>query len=502
VKIALNEKQICYLSNLTIKVYSLKKINMCLKIFLEKSNQALLLFLIYILTISCDMPKNEQHESSNDNFEKPIRLSIPDTLNAGILYQKVAINHDELNTFALYLPKLYNKSTLWPVVFFFDAGGNGALPVAQYQQLADSLGYVFVGSNVSKNGQSPEEAIMTWESLKNCCLNNFSINKNRILLAGFSGGARVCCTIAFKESDISGLIANSAGAQELEQLSNNNTLFIGLAGSGDMNRAEMIGIDQHLLGSSLKHFYIEFDGKHEWAPIKTMQKALMLASMNDYLNNPNDLNPKLIENFIAHQKSEIEKLKSKNKWVEAYNELLLLTDGTKGMNTKPFESIDSLKNNSNFISQKNDLLKLTVKETEIQQELYKLMLENPDINVWHSRIAQIRKNALQKNDIGQMHQRLLGYASLLCYSLSNRNLVAKNYPAAELMVSCYEIADPENAEVYFFKAILNAAQLDSANTYINLNKSIKLGFTDKKRISNQLEFNFLREDVPFNQILN
>jgi hypothetical protein len=148
------------------------------------------------------------------------------------------------------------------------------------------------------------------------------------------------------------------------------------------------------------------------------------------------------------------------------------------------------------------LLKLTVKETEIQQELYKLMLENPDINVWHSRIAQIRKNALQKNDIGQMHQRLLGYASLLCYSLSNRNLVAKNYPAAELMVSCYEIADPENAEVYFFKAILNAAQLDSANTYMNLNKSIKLGFTDKKRISNQLEFNFLREDIPFNQILN
>jgi hypothetical protein len=233
-----------------------------------------------------------------------------------------------------------------------------------------------------------------------------------------------------------------------------------------------------------------------------MRKALMLVSMNDYLKNPNDLNPKLIENFIAYQENEIEKLKSKNKWVEAYNELLLLTDGTKGMNTKPFESIDSLKNNSNFISQKNDLLKLTVKETEIQQELYKLMLENPDINVWHSRIAQIRKNALQKNDIGQMHQRLLGYASLLCYSLSNRNLVAKNYPAAELMVSCYEIADPENAEVYFFKAILNAAQLDSANTYINLNKSIKLGFTDKKRISNQLEFNFLREDIPFNQILN
>ena len=475
---------------------------MCLNVFHTKSKPTILLFLIYNLAISCGMPKAEQQASSDNNFEKPMHLSIPDTLNAGVLYQKVAINEDELNTFTLYLPKLYNKSTLWPVVFFFDPGGKGFLPVQKYQLLADSLGYIFIGSNVSKNGQDIDESLTMWNALKNSCLNNLSIDKNRIILAGFSGGARVSCAIASKEPSVACIIANSAGAQQLDQLLNQNTLFIGLAGNGDMNRAEMLGIEQNLMSSSIVHYYMEFDGNHAWAPFKIMQKAIMIASLNANEKNPNELNAVLTENFISNQKKEIDKLKLEGKWLEAYQELILLTKGAKGLNTSLTDQLDSIKNNPNYIVQKNELLKLTTQETEIQQELYKMMLENQNLTIWKTRIAQIRKNSFQKNKIGQMNQRLLGYASLVCYSLSNRNLVAKNYPLAEIMVNSYKIADPENPEVYFFKAILSGAKSDSLNTYLNLNKSIELGFIDKKRITIQSEFNFLKDDPVFNKILN
>ena len=131
-----------------------------------------------------------------------------------------------------------------------------------------------------------------------------------------------------------------------------------------------------------------------------------------------------------------------------------------------------------------------------------MMLENPNPILWKAKIDRIRKNSIQKNKNGQMNMRLLGYASLVCYSLSNRNLVAKNYAAAEILVNCYEIADPENAEVYFFKAIISGSKADSMNTNFNLKRSLKFGFTDKKRISNQLEFNFLKEDKIFKEILN
>ena len=228
----------------------------------------------------------------------------------------------------------------------------------------------------------------------------------------------------------------------------------------------------------------------------------MLASMNAYLKNPNAVDASLIENFISNQTKEIQKLKIENKWLDAYDQLKLLNYGAKGLNTLPIEDMDSIENHESYIAQKTENLKLIAQETQMQQELYKLMQDNPNIILWKSKIDLIRKNSIQKNKTGQMNQRILGYASLVCYSLSNRNLVAKNYALTEKMVNCYEIVDPQNSEVYFLKAVLSGTKADTINTNLNLKKCIKLGFNDKKRISNQLEFNFLVDDKTFKEILN
>jgi len=189
-------------------------------------------------------------------------------------------------------------------------------------------------------------------------------------------------------------------------------------------------------------------------------------------------------------------------WVDAYNELLILTKGVKGLNSLPIESIDSLKNNPEYLIQKGELLQLNAKETIIQEELYNLIINNTDTLLWKNKIEGIRKKTLQRGNVASMHQRLLGYASLLCYSLSNRNLMAKNYDEAQKMITCYQIADPKNAEVYFFKAIVNGANGDALNTKLNLNKSLNLGLSAKIRIVNQSEFMFLNKDVEFKEIVN
>jgi hypothetical protein len=461
----------------------------------------ILSILTFVSGFSCVSDKQKPIENDNTSIAQTAALSIPDNLSSGQIYEHLAINQDELNSFALYLPKLYTSSNTWPIVFFFDAGGNGALPIKKYQSLADSLGYIFVGSNVSKNGQTLEETFLMWNTLKNSIINNFAIAKNRIILAGFSGGARVCCAIASKEPGIQGIIANSAGATNLEQLLSPTCLFIGICGKGDMNRAEMLGIEQHLSTTVFPHFNIEFDGIHEWAPIKTMKKAFTLATLQSYNKSPGLLNPDLLSNFIVDQQKEIDNLKLQNNLLGAYHELMLLTRATKGLTTVSIEDPDSLKNNPIYLAQKNEFYSLNAKETATQQELYKLMLENPDLSKWKLKIDQIRKNSLAKNSTGQMHQRLLGYASLVCYSLSNRNLVAKNYMVAEQMINCYEIADPKNAEVYFFKAIISGAKENKVDVVQNLKKAIQLELTDKSRIKQQMEFNFLKNDSEFIELM-
>lgn len=457
----------------------------------------ILILLIVFLGIACTNAKQEQEPEKINQVTQQAFFTIPDNLKPGVLYPKITINNDELNSFALYLPKLYNKHTLWPAVFFFDPKGKGNLPVSKYQSLADSLGYILIGSNVSKNGQQIDEAMEIWQTLKNSSLKNISIDPNRLVLAGFSGGARVCCAIASGDRSITGIIANSAGAPSLEEILSEHMFFIGMTGNGDMNRAEMLNIEQHLSGTTLSHFYLEFNGTHEWAPLQTMQKALMLASLNSYLKKAIHEDSQLINQFISNQQNEIEKLKSEGKWTEAYNELLVLTKGVSGLNSMPIENIDSLKNNPTYVVQKTALLQLNAIETEIQQELYKIMLNEPNQMIWEKKITEIRKKANLNTQTGQMYERLLGYASLVCYSLSNRNLVSKNYAAAQITVNCYEIADPENAEVYFFKAIIFGAKSDKQNTLLNLEKAKKLGMNDVSRINKQMEFDFLKNDAAF-----
>ena len=468
-----------------------------------KYNIIILTLLVFFgFGIACGNLKQDQNASENTHIAKSQQFSIPDTLKPGVCHFKVLINNDALNTFALYLPKLYNNATLWPIVFFFDASGNGNFPISKYKSLADSLGYIFVGSNVSKNGQNQDETQNMWQTLKNACLQNLAIDKKRIVLAGFSGGARVSCAIATTDPNVSVIIANSAGAQNLEQQLNQNTLFIGIAGKGDMNRAEMLNIEQHLSGSSINHFYIEFEGIHEWCPLPIMDKALMLVTISFYFKNTIQIDPTVIERFIYNQNNAVRNLEMNGQWVDAYNELLILTKGVKGLNSLPIESIDSLKNNPEYLIQKGELLQLNAKETIIQEELYNLIINNTDTLLWKNKIEGIRKKTLQRGNVASMHQRLLGYASLLCYSLSNRNLMAKNYDEAQKMITCYQIADPKNAEVYFFKAIVNGANGDALNTKLNLNKSLNLGLSAKIRIVNQSEFMFLNKDVEFKEIVN
>lgn len=428
-------------------------------------------------------------------------LAIPDTLVSGVLYPEIKINNDVLNTFALYLPYNYSEQSVWPVVFFFDSGGHGALPVDKYKSIADSLGYVLIGSNVFKNGMEEQEAVNYWNTLKLCAQQNFRIAKERIILAGFSGGARICCALASYDKSVQGVIANSAGAAQLEILLGDKTCFIGICGKRDMNRAEMLGIEQHLSGTSIKHYFIEFDGIHKWAPKTEMKKAITIMSLHAYSNNPSILNPTICEEFISEEKAFINMLLSKNRLVEAYSEIGLLKSAVTGISTTEIPENDSLKENRDFILQRNEQIKIISVETTIQQELLKMIQENTNEKEWANKIDAIGKNAKLKSEIGQMNQRLLGYASLLCYSFCHRSLLAKNYEAASKIVKCYELADPENAEVYYFNSIICASQKDKINTIANLNKAKSFGFREKKRIIDQSEFSFLIDDSDFVKLI-
>ena len=76
----------------------------------------------------------------------------------GQIINKVVNLNDASQNYSLYLPKAYSKKSSWPVIFIFDAHGDGNLPITKYKDLAEEYGFILAGSNNSKNGTSWEES--------------------------------------------------------------------------------------------------------------------------------------------------------------------------------------------------------------------------------------------------------------------------------------------------------------------------------------------------------
>src|SRR5688572_11257571 len=73
-------------------------------------------------------------------------------LTVGKVIDTVRCKSNEKQSYSLYLPKNYNRSIAWPVIFFYDPAARGSAPVKLYSSLAEKYQCILVGSNNSRNG--------------------------------------------------------------------------------------------------------------------------------------------------------------------------------------------------------------------------------------------------------------------------------------------------------------------------------------------------------------
>src|SRR5213075_3114961 len=83
----------------------------------------------------------------------------------------------------------------WPIMYAFDPGARGTLPVTRYQQAAEKYGWIVIGSNNSQNG-SMQQSLDAWVAMWDDTHQRFNIEGQRVYVTGFSGGARVAIYFA------------------------------------------------------------------------------------------------------------------------------------------------------------------------------------------------------------------------------------------------------------------------------------------------------------------
>jgi predicted esterase len=180
-------------------------------------------------------------------------------LPAGEIVDRVPCAADPSQSYALFVPANYTPSQPWPVIFAFDPGGRGRIPVERFRAAAERYGYIVVGSNNSRNGSTEIPKILA--AMTDDVAARLAVDPKRVYLAGMSGGARVALGIALASKDIAGVIASSAGYPDSRLHKTLPFPIFATAGTEDFNHLEMRRLDREL---TTPHHLAVFNGAHVW----------------------------------------------------------------------------------------------------------------------------------------------------------------------------------------------------------------------------------------------
>lgn len=195
-------------------------------------------------------------------------------LESGKVIERVVCVKTPEQSYALYLPSNYSPGRSWPVVFAFDPGARGTIPVELMKDAAERYGFIVAGSNNSRNGAWKIEAEAA-DAMVRDAQERFSVDLKRIYFAGFSGGARVASQLAQLCKCAAGVLLSGAGfSRNSPPLRETALPVFSAVGFLDFNYSELIPLQDKLEQAGYPHWLRIFDGQHQWAPSEVMSEAL------------------------------------------------------------------------------------------------------------------------------------------------------------------------------------------------------------------------------------
>ena len=460
-----------------------------------KVYQITLLSILLIVVTACADKKSNENADAQVNDTTITTSSTPDSFPAGKIISNIVCKNDASQSYALYIPSSNKTNT---VIYFFDAHGDGALPLKKYKTLADRYNYILIGSNNSKNGNDWQTTENIWQNLFNDTQLRLQLNNYFIYTCGFSGGAKVASYIALHHNQIKGVIANSAGLPDEISAANFNFSFTGITGKGDMNMTDLVALNNDLNKTQTKHRLLFFNGKHEWAPASTMDIAFAGLQFDLMRNKMLAKNDSLINAYITNSKKRIDSVTDKNDLIQAENECILSEN-----------MLDEIADVSWFKQKDNSIKSETAYKNQLQQQQnlfaieqnkkaeYNNEFQKGDMNYWNVTISDLSKRSKALTPEGSMYQRLLAYLSLAFYSISNQLINNNQNNEATYFVTLYKLADPTNSEAWYLSAILDARNNNAKAANDDLMKAVENNFTDKNRMMQQPEFQNLQSQINF-----
>jgi hypothetical protein len=134
-----------------------------------------------------------------------------------------------------------------------------------------------------------------------------------------------------------------------------------------------------------------------------------------------------------------------------------------------------------------------------EQQILSNAFMGKDITWWEKKINayQFISTGKPSKDDSLMYLRLLSWIGQTCYSNLLTAMVQDDRTIAARVIPVYELAEPNNPEPNFIASILAVRNDDPDLALKELKIAIKKGFNDRPRVMRQKEYDKMRENLEF-----
>jgi dienelactone hydrolase len=443
----------------------------------------------------------------------------PEEIVKGRVVEKVVCKADPLQSYALYLPSSYTPEKRWPILYAFDPGAEGRVPVELYREAAEKYGWIIVGSLNSQNGPmkgSIDASNALWKDTHA----RFSVDDRRIYTTGFSGGARVAVWIAYLcQNCVAGVIACGAGFHTqiaptpATPPASISFAFFATVGTDDFNFGELKTLDDVLAAIGSPHRLAMFEGGHMWAPKDVLTRAAAWMEIEAMKAGRRVKDETIIEEIWKQEVEGARGLEASKKSYDAYVAYrALVVDFRSLRETKEFEAkLAQLKENGEVkqgLREERDQIR---RQQELTGQLIAFQERRKDVETravafgeFKRVLGDLRKKSRETVDsIERRIARRTLHDVFAFYYEGAGNLIQrrKDYPIA---ISNLEIASEiaeNSSQVMFELATAYALNGEKKKALDALRRAVERGFTDIARMNGSPALEALRRESEYRKII-
>jgi dienelactone hydrolase len=429
----------------------------------------------------------------------------------GEVIESVSCKADPQQGYALYLPSRYTPDKKWPMLYAFDPGARGKLPVNLFKDAAEKFGYIVVGSNNSQNGAQVAGVVQAlWADTHA----RFPIDDHRVYTTGFSGGSRVALATALAyQGAVAGVIACSAGfPRNAPPAPGLPFVVFATTGTEDFNFPEMQQLKRKLDAAGVQNRLAVFAGGHDWPPADLGAQAIAWMEIQAMKKGTRVKDDALIDQLLTERLASARGYESSGQNYAAYLEYQALAADFRGLrdvkdiiaNSERLGTVKDIKAGIRNAKAEED------RQGDLETKIQTLIAQLADpsryvetLSELKTTVSDLTHKAEAAKDPGDQRvaRRVLEAVFVQAYEEANNLYLQKNYSAVPQKLEIAVILKPKNAYA-FYELALAYARLGNKSKAINaLSRAIENGFTDLAKIEQNAEFEPLRNEAGYKKLI-